>query len=158
MDFKKYKDCYIKLINVNNMSEIYGILIDSDTKGNLCLKRSIISANRMVIDPATIFNKIIKYTYTEQEGSTISSILGPMYNNDKGDSIVWLNLQNYIFVPIHDNSSDISEDAEKSRDLIMKWIDNVYTNYSEMYELLDASINEEELEENEKDNGDKDDK
>jgi len=142
MDLKKYKNCYVKLININNMAEIYGTLVDFDSKGNICLSRSIISVNKLIADPASTVNKIIKYNYAEREGSTISSILGPMYNNVNNDTIVWLNINNFAFIPIHDNASVLIEDAENSKKLISEWIDNVYSNYNEMYELLNNSEDE----------------
>lgn len=119
------------------MAEIYGTLVDFDTKGNICLAKSIISINRMVVDPASITNKIIKYNYDESEGSTISSILGPMYNNHKDKSIVWLNLSNFVLVPIHDNDTELDGDNKTAKEMVSYWIDNVYDNYKEIRELLD---------------------
>jgi hypothetical protein len=144
MDFKKYKNCYVKLLNINNMTEIYGKLVDFDTKGNICLSRSILSINRFNVDPASVLNKIIKYTYSEEGGSTISSILGPMYNNCKNDSIVWLNVNNYTFIPLYDNLHDMSDEATETKKRIIAWIDYVYNNYEEMYNLLtnEQSANE----------------
>jgi hypothetical protein len=45
MDLSIYKDKYVKLLNVNNMAEIFGIMIDY-TGDFICLDKPIMSINQ----------------------------------------------------------------------------------------------------------------
>ena len=140
MNLKEYKNTYIKLLNPTTFSEIFGLLVDFDTKNNICLHKAIITANRMVVDPSSVMNSIIQFKYNNVDGSVINSILCPAYNNDGNNQISWINISGWVITPIHKNDVQPEGDALEYRNVIEGWIDNVYENYNKMRELL-PSVN-----------------
>jgi hypothetical protein len=118
INFDKYKNTIIKLINCNNSSEIYGYLIDWDEEGGMLkLDRPIISMNRMVADPADTFHRIIKYEYKSDLGSTMTVAAATLYKNDGDNNIAYFNYKDFIMVPLYENSilSDKIKDKDKYR-------------------------------------------
>lgn len=152
MDLKQYKNTYIKLLNPTTFSEIFGLLVDFDTKNNICLHKAIITANRMMVDPSSVMNNIIQFKYDNAEGSVINSILCPAYNNDtngRSRQVSWINISGWVLTPIHTNDTEPKGDALEYRDVIEGWIENVYENYDKMRELLPTVNNSQDNNEKE---------
>lgn len=137
-----YLGTLIKLINVNNMAEIWGTLI-SVNENDIVLEKSIIILNRAVADLASTFDDIIQYKYTGSTlGANIATPLGPVFNNTPEGSVVNLNTTNWIVVPFYSIDQDLSVDNGNKTDSdyqianlinsMNAYIDDIYNHYIEM--------------------------
>jgi len=95
---------------------------------------------------ATTINEIIQYKYDNNSlGSTIASPLCPLFNNDDGKQIVYLNLYNWAFIPLYNKKDDINSSSNKKDDIMsgpaleevmLRYIDTIYEQYKEMTDML----------------------
>lgn len=108
--------------------------------------------NKMVADPTNTYNDILKFEYDKNDGSTNVYPLAPMYKVEDSERLVWLNITNYIIIPIHTNDKEIKDEKLKQhKEIIEKWIKVVYNAFDEAAVLLE-NINNIKINEEEKDN------
>lgn len=139
-DLNQYKGTIVKLINIFNNSEIYGYLEDQDeTSGLIVINKPIVSINRMVADSAGTMNSIIKYSYKERDGNTVTVPLATVFSNDGIDKhLVYLNLSNFIFIPLYDKSYDEEILLDKNSNVVqirktfMDYIEFIYSTYTDV--------------------------
>lgn len=134
------------------MSEIQGIFESYDKESNMIsLSKSIIVVNRAIADLATTFNEIIQYKYNGNSvGSTLSTPLGPLFNNVDNKSLVFLNMTNYLFIPLYKNTDNIEENQRSAvlKDAMLPYIDSIYSQYGQMADFfVDSMIKTEEQKE-----------
>ena len=155
LNLDRYKDTFIKLISVSTGTEIFGKLIDYDMESQFIeLDKPLASVNRMIADPADTLNSIIKYTYDPKIGSTTTLTLSTLYKNKGEHNVAFLNLKDFIFVPLYDSSINEADDSQKNKDMLdMKSKIEGYAEYfydemsniiKELDETLENNKNEEE--------------
>ena len=144
MQQEDFKGTLVKLINTNNMSEIQGFFESYDTQSNMIsISKSIIVVNRAIADLATTFNEIVQYKYNGNSvGSTLSTPLGPLFNNIENKSVIFLNMNNYIFIPLYKNTDTKLEKSKSTvlKDAMIPYIDSIYSHYSQMADFFIDSV------------------
>lgn len=134
------------------MTEIQGTLESyNENNNNISLSDSIIIVNRAVADLATTFNDIVQYKYSgDTFGSTLSTPLGPLFNNENEKSVVHMNILNQVLVPLYNNTDNkVGDDGEPHKGIALKdamvpYIKAVYEQFNEMskYFLDDNKVSE----------------
>jgi len=118
----------------------------------------VIVLNRAVADLATTIDDIIQYKYNgNQIGSTMTSPLGPLFNNVDDKSLIYFNLSNFVFVPICTNDITMkSVDCEDNDNLknilelkesMVLYIDSVYNDFTQMADFFMSQQNQKENDE-----------
>lgn len=93
----------------------------------------------MVADSAGTMNSIIKYSYKERDGNTVTVPLATVFSNDGIDKhLVYLNLSNFIFIPLYDKSYDEEILLDKNSNVVqirktfMDYIEFIYSTYTDV--------------------------
>lgn len=139
LNLNKYENTIIKLINIHNNSEIYGYLKSQYEDGYIVINKPIILINKYYVDPLSSFNSIIKYKYNDKDGTNITIPLSTVYNNDStNDNIIEININNFIFIPLYDNSYLSEKKLDKDekilhiKSIFEDYIEYIYTAYGDM--------------------------
>lgn len=148
----KYKNTLVKLCTPNLTNEVWGILLDVDKTSNyIKLGKGVIISNKFTLDPAGIFDKIIRYKYDASSDGTLTTPLNPLYNNDGNDSVSWICLDNWIFVPIHLASfyktipNKDNKNEQRQAEIVSTmtaYIDAVYNDYDAVISNIDNVMTE----------------
>lgn len=149
----KYKGTLIKLCTPTLTNEVWGILLDVDKSTNyIKLGKAIIISSKFTLEPARIFDQIIRYKYDANASGTLTTPLNPLYNNDGTDSVSWICLDNWTFIPIHLSSfnkvkkiDDGDIHYKRQSDIIstmLAYIDAVYSDYDAAVSDIDDAVSE----------------